>query len=120
MVTKILTWVGREPVQIAATLAGLIQLLSLTLHFTADQQGGLNALVVLVVGALTAWSVSGEKAAPLFAGVVQAMLSVAVSFGLDLAPGTQATIMAAVAAIVALWLRSVVTAPVGPEAVKRT
>jgi hypothetical protein len=116
----VLAYVGRESVQLAAALAGLIQVLSLALHFTSDQQGTLNAAVVLVIGALTAWSVSAEKAAPLMAGVVQAVLSVAVSFGLDLSPQVQSTVMAFVASAVALWLRFIVTSSVGPDAVARS
>lgn len=114
---KILAYVGRESVQLAAALTGLIQVLSLALHFTSDEQGSLNAAVVLVIGALTAWSVSAEKAAPLMAGVVQAVLSVAVSFGLDLSPQVQSSIMAFVAAAVALWLRFVVTSSVSADKV---
>lgn len=114
---KVLAWIGREASQLAAAGAGAIQLLSLLLHLTVDQQGALNAAVVLVVGALTAWAVSGEKAAPMLAGVVQAVLSVAVSFGLGLSTADQTAIMAFVAAAVAVWMRSIVTAPVSADAV---
>lgn len=113
---KILTWIGREASQLAAAAAGLIQLASLLLHLTPDQQGALNAAVVLIVGALTAWAVNGEKAAPMLAGVVQAVLAVAVSFGLNLSASTQASVMAFVAAAVAVWMRGIVTAPVSADA----
>lgn len=114
---KILSWIGREASQLAAAGAGAIQLLSLFLHLSSDQQGALNAVVVFVIGVLSAWAVNAEKAAPLLAGVVQAVLAVAVSFGLDLSASMQASIMAFVAAAVAVWLRSIVTAPVPAAAV---
>jgi hypothetical protein len=117
---KILAYIGREAAQIAAVVAGLLQLIgALTLGFTVDEQGAVNALVVVVLGILTALSVSGEKAAPLIAGFVQAMLAVALSFGFQLTPQLQGSIMAFVVAIVAFYLRTVVTAPVGPDAVSR-
>ena len=112
VLNKILAWIGRETSQLAAAAAGGIDLASLLFHLTAAEQGALNAAVAVVVGALTAWSVNGEKAAPALAGVVQAILAVAVSFGAHLSSGTQAATMAFVAAIVAVWMRSIVTAPV--------
>jgi hypothetical protein len=120
MFNKVLAYIARETAQIAAVVAGLIQLIgALTLGFTVDEQGALNALVVVLLGVLTALSVSAEKAAPLIAGVVQAMLAVALSFGFQLTPQLQGSIMAFVVAVVAFYLRTVVTAPIGPDAVSR-
>lgn len=111
MVLKVLNWIMHEAAQLAAASAGAISLLSLLFGFTPDQQGALNAVIVLVIGALSAWAVDGERAAPFMAGVVQAVLAVAVSFGAHLSASTQASIMAFVAAAIAVWLRSIVTAP---------
>ena len=57
-------------------------------------------------------AVSGEKAAPLVAGLVQSVMSLALAFGLALSPEVQGSVMAFVAAGVAWYLRTQVTAPV--------
>jgi hypothetical protein len=115
---KVLAYIGREAAQIAAILSGAIQLIAaLGLGLTVDQQGSLNALIVIVLGILTALAVNAEKAAPLIAGFVQALMSVALSFGFHLSVQVQSSVMVFVAAVVAIWLRSIVTAPVGPDAV---
>jgi nicotinamide riboside transporter PnuC len=111
VIIKALSWVSREATQLAAAGAGAISLLSLLFGFTPDQQGALNAAIVFIIGALTAWAVEGEKAAPFVAGVVQAMLAVAVAFGAHLSANIQASVVAFVAALVAVWLRAIVTAP---------
>lgn len=117
----VLNYIGREAAQIAALVAALVQLVgSLTLGFTIEEQGALNAAVVLVLGVFTAWAVSAEKAAPLVAGAVQAVMAVALAFGLQLAPNVQGAIMTFVTAAVAFYLRTVVWAPVGPDAVSTT
>jgi hypothetical protein len=116
----VLAYIGREVSQISGLLAAGIQLAgSLLLGFTVDQQGLLNAAVVLILGVLSALAVSGEKAAPLIAGAVQAVLACSLSFGLLLSAPLQGAIMSFVSAGVAFWLRSQVTAPVGPDAVSR-
>lgn len=117
----ILTYIGRETAQIAGLVAAGIQLLgSLLFGFTVDQQGVLNAAVVLILGILSALAVSGEKAAPLIAGAVQAVLACALSFGLLLSAPVQGAVMAFVSAAVALYLRTQVVAPVSSDAVSRS
>lgn len=118
MFNKVLAYIARETAQIAAVVAGLIQLLgALLLGFTTDEQGALNALVVVILGVLTSLSVSAEKAAPLLAGLVQALLAVALAFGFQLTPQIQSSVMVFVGAVVAFYLRTQVFAPVGPDAV---
>ena len=116
----ILAYIGREVAQISGFVAAGIQLAgSLLLGFTIEQQGLLNAAIVLILGVLTALAVSGEKAAPLIAGAVQAVLACSLSFGLLLSAPLQGAIMSLISAGVAFWLRTQVTAPVGPDAVSR-
>lgn len=118
--SKVLAYIGREPAQVAAVLTALIELVSaLGFSLTVAQQGGLNSAATLLIGLLTAWSVSGEKAAPLLAGVVQAAMSCALSFGLLLSPEVQSAVMTFVAAAVAMWVRGIVHAPVPAGSVRR-
>jgi len=114
---KIVLWLGREPAQVAAIVSAAVQLTtSLAFSLTEEQQGLINAATVLILGFATALTVSAEKAAPLLAGVVQAVMAVALSFGLLLAPQVQSSVMTFTAALVAFWLHGVVTAPIGPTA----
>lgn len=116
----ILAYLGREPVKIGALIAAILGLVSgLGLDVTVDQQGVINGAVVLIVGFINTLVVSEEKALPLISGVVQASLSVALSFGLLLSPQVQASVMTFVVALVAMWQRTQVSAPVPAEMVSR-
>jgi hypothetical protein len=105
-------WFGREPAQWLGLLSALVALLSSTvLPMSVEQQGTVNAVLTALVGVITAAVVSGEKAAPLAAGLVQSVLACALAFGLHLSPELQGSIMAFVAAAVAWYLRTQVVAP---------
>lgn len=107
---------GREPIKLLALLAGIIEILSVTVvHFTDAQQAGVNAVVTIVVGLVGAWSVSAEKALPFISGLVQAVLTTAVAFGLHLPADANAAIMAFVAAAMGMWVRTQVVAPAVPS-----
>lgn len=107
---------GREPIKVLAFLSAGISLLSVLLtHWTDEQQGAVNAVIAVVIGILGAWMVSGEKVLPLIAGFTQAVLACALAFGAHITADQTATVMAFVAAVVGMWLRGQVVAPVGPE-----
>jgi nicotinamide riboside transporter PnuC len=103
---------GREPAQWIGLLSAAVALFS-SLIFPLDigQQGALIAVATAVFGIAGALAVSGEKAAPLVAGLVQSVLACALAFGLSLAPEVQGSIMAFVAAAVGWYLRTQVVAP---------
>lgn len=109
---------GREPAQALGLISALIALLSATVvPLTDAQQGVLMAVVTALIGIVTAAAVSAEKAAPLVAGLVQSVLSLALAFGAHISQPVQGAAMAFVAAAVAFWLRGQVTAPVPAAAV---
>lgn len=109
---------GREPAMILGLVAAAIQLLSATiLPLSVEQQGVLNAVAVAVMGLVTAVAVSSDKAAPAVLGLVQAVLACALAFGLVLSPETQGAIMAFTSAVVAMFVRTQVVAPVPAAAV---
>jgi hypothetical protein len=111
-------WFGREPAQWLGLISAAIALISSTaFEMTIQQQGVLNAVAVAIVGFVTAMAVSGEKAAPLVAGLVQAVLACALAFGLALSPELQGSIVAFTAAGVAWYLRTQVVAPVAASGV---
>jgi hypothetical protein len=107
--------IAREPVQLAGIIATLIQVFSaLGFSLTVEQQGALNAGAVALFGFIAAAMVSGEKAAPAFAGLVQAILAAVLAFGVHLAPALQSSIMAFVSAGVMFYMRTQVIAPGTP------
>lgn len=104
---------GREPAQIAAALAAAVQLAtSLAIPLSVEQQGAINAASVAVAGFVTALVVDQERAAPMVAGVLQAILALGLSFGVALPQPVQSTIMTALTTLAAWWLRTQVWAPV--------
>lgn len=101
---------GREPALWLSLAAATIQVVStFVTDLTPEQQGLLNAAVVAVIGVLTAWSVDEERLAPAILGLVQALLSVTIAFGLQLDAGHQSVVMAAAAAVVGAFVRTQVT-----------
>lgn len=113
-----MTILGREPAQWLGLLsAGVALFAALVLPLSIEQQGAIMAVATAVFGVVGAFAVSGEKAAPLVAGLVQSVLALALAFGLQLAPEVQGSIMAFVAAGVGWYLRTQVVAPVPAAAV---
>lgn len=106
---------GREPALLLGLFAALIQFLAAQLlPLTDGQQGALNAVAVAVVGIIVAWKVAAEKAVPLIAGGVQAVLALALAFNWNLSADLQTGVMAIVTAAVAFFVRTQVVAPVDP------
>jgi len=111
-----MTIFNREPAQWLGLIAAAVQLLSaLFFPLTIEQQGTLNAVAVAVFGILTAMAVSGEKAAPLVGGLLQAILACALAFGAHFSPEMQSSAMAFVTTAIALFMRTQVTAPGSPN-----
>lgn len=110
---------GREP----ALWAGLAKATILTIAtfvfpLSIDQQGTLNAVVAAVLGLVVAFAVSAEKAVPFLLGLLEAIIAVAISFGANIPPTSQLVIMGLAAAVVAMFTRTQVVAPVPAEAGK--
>lgn len=109
---------GREPSQWVQLLSGFLIFLAPLLHWNGEQTGALIAGVTALAGLLTAWAVSAEKAAPLVAGLLKALIAVALAFRLDLSPEAIAGFMVFVEAGVAWYLRTQVVAPAGMNGTK--
>jgi len=106
----------REPALIVGFLAMAAQLVPpMVTALSPDRAGVINAAVVAVAGAVTAWLVHSAKLAPAVLGAASALLALGLALGLHLDAGAQAEIMAGVAAAVAAYVRTQVTAqpPVG-------
>lgn len=105
---------GREPALIA-TVAGVgIKLLgAFWLHLSVDQQSVLNAVVVAGLGLAVAFATRDGFSAAIL-GFVQALIALAIGFGLNLTADNQALIMSFVATAIGMFTRTQVTAPVPP------
>lgn len=104
---------GREPVKWLGLVAAAIQLFSaIFVPLSVDQQGTLNAVAAALLGLIAAFMVSADKGVPLIAGLMQAVMACALAFGFDLSPTFQGAVMAFVSSIVAMYVRTQVTAPI--------
>jgi hypothetical protein len=107
---------GREPVLWLSLVAIGVKVISAFLvHVSTDQQAVINAAAAAIAGLLVAVSTrDGESGAIL--GVVQALLALGVGFGLRWTPDQQAMVMSLASTVVAMFVRTQVTAPVPPSA----
>lgn len=110
---------GREPVVLwMAIVTPLIQLVSAFIFpLNDEQQGVLNGAFAVVLGFVAMLAVSVDRALPMLAGVVQALIAVGLAFGMDLDPETQTAILAVVAGLVGFFVRTQVSPKVTPAAV---
>lgn len=106
---------GRDPALWLGLFAVAIKLAAaFWWNLSGDQQALLNAVAAGVVGIVVAVLVRDGQVAAILGGV-QALMALAVGFGLDWSAERQAVVMAAAAAVAAMFERTQVTAPVpGP------
>lgn len=104
---------GRDPAVFYALVASFIQFFSaLILPLSTDQQGTLNAVVVLVTGAILAWKVSHEGGLAFLSGIAKALFALALAFGAHLSPEIQSSALVFINMAVAFWVRGQVSAPI--------
>lgn len=110
---------GREPAIILSFIAIVVKLAAaFGLDVSVDQQAWINAVAAAAVGlALAVMANDGIGAAVL--GLVQSSLALAVGLGLEWSVDQQAVVMSFVGAVVAMFDRTQVTAPVPASAVNR-
>lgn len=106
---------GREPVYLLGFIAALLQALSaFGVDISDGTQTAINAVSAAAVGVITAIVLKNGALAAMLVQFAQAVMALCVGLGLDWSADHQSKVMAAVAALVTLWLRERVTAPV-PE-----
>ncbi|MFG3585147.1 hypothetical protein [Streptomyces sp. NPDC047990] len=104
---------GREPVYLLGFIAALLQALSaFGVDISDDTQTAINAVSAAAVGVITAVVLKNGALAAMLLQFAQAVMSLFVGLGLDWSADHQSKVMAAIAALVTLWLRERVTAPV--------
>ncbi len=93
-------------------VSSTIMLVSLVYPLTTVEQGALNALTVVVAGAIVGWTVAADGGLAVVVGIAKAIIALALAFGAHMAPTTQSVVMTAVAAFGAVFVHSNVTASV--------
>ena len=106
-------WFGREPVYFLGFIAALLQALSaFGVDISAGTQTAINAVSAAAVGVVTAIVLKNGALAAMLVQFAQAVMSLCVGLGLDWSADDQSKVMAAIGALVTLWLREKVVAPV--------
>ena len=106
----------REPALLLTLVATAVRLVSaFWVHVSDDQQTWINAAATAVAAAIVAVWVRREGQVPAILGAIQALLALAVGFGLHWTPEQQAIFMSFVGAIAAFYVRTQVVAPVAPD-----
>lgn len=107
---------GREPAVWLGLVAVAVQtLVAWGIDLTEGQQAGINAVATLAMGLAVAYLSARDKLVPAAAGLLVAVLQLAVSFGLDVSQDQIATAGGLLTAALGLWLRGHVTAPVDQD-----
>lgn len=107
----------REAAMIPTVGAAILQLISVFLFpLTNEQLSLVNGALALIAGAITAFAVSAEKGLAALVAVGNAVVQVAIGFGLDLTTGQVAALATALTVIAGLITRTQVIAPVGAVA----
>lgn len=110
---------GREPALLLALVTVVVQAVSaFWVNVSADEMTIINAAAAAIVGLLVAVVAHDSLSAPLL-GAVQAVVALAVGFGLDWSTEQQATAMGLATVLVAVFVRTQVTAPVPVPAQKQ-
>jgi hypothetical protein len=114
-------FLGREPVYFLGFIAAALQALSaFGVDISDGTQTAINAVSAAAVGVLTAIVLKNGALAAMLVQFAQAVMALCVGLGLDWSAEHQSKVMAAIAALVTLWLREKVTAPVSETPLERT
>lgn len=112
---------GREPVYILGFIAAFLQGLSaFGVDLSDNTQTGINAVSAAAVGLITAVVLKNGALAAAIVQFAQAVMALCVGLGLDWTADDQSKVMATIGALVTLWLREKVTAPVPSTALERS
>lgn len=104
---------GRDPLAWTAALAAIVQFVSaFFVHVSVEQQGVISAAAVTIFGFIGAARLHDGTWAAAAVTVVKALIALGLAYGLHWAPEQQSTVLLAVQAILTLFVREQVTAPV--------
>jgi hypothetical protein len=109
-------FLGREISVWLGLVAVLVQtLVAYGVDLSEQQQAGVNAVATLAMGLFIALSVACDQIVPAAAGLLVAVLQLAVSFGAHMDQQAIATAGSLLTTVLALWLRTQMTAPIASD-----
>lgn len=111
---------GREPALVLGFVAALVKLLGYQFDVSAGTQTAINVLAAAVVGFILAIVARDGAWAATLIQLAQAAMSLVVGLGLDWSADKQALVMATLAAGLALWERTQITAPLSTTALEQS
>jgi len=104
---------SRDPALWLTLFATAVRLFAaFVIDLTGEQQAVLNACATAVAALIVAVWVRRDGQVAAILGVAQALLALAIGFGLNVSAENQAIIMSFVGAVAAAFIRTQVTAPV--------
>ena len=107
---------GRDPALWSALFVSVVSVLgTFVFHFTVDQEGALNGVFAAAMG-IVVWAVTKDGAPALILGFAKALILTAAAWHFDLPADRQVILMTLLSAIVAMFVRTQVAAPVPPPA----
>lgn len=103
---------GRDPALWSALFASAVSALgTFVFHFNTDQEGALNAVFAAIMG-IVVWLVTKDGAPALILGLAKAIFMAAAAWHFNVPPDQQTVLMLLLSSIIAMFVRSQVTAPV--------
>ena len=106
---------GRDPVFIASLAIAFVQILcAFWLPWSDEQQSLVNAAIAFLFSAISVLGLAAERQVPVLVGLAQALLAVAVGFGLELTPEQSTMLVGLVALVAGAWTRTQVVAHIPP------
>lgn len=103
--------ISRDPALWLTLFATAVRLFAaFVIHLTDEQQAVLNATATAVASLIVAVWVRRDGQVPAILGIAQALLALAIGFGLSISAEGQAIIMSFVGAVAAAFVRTQVTA----------
>jgi hypothetical protein len=104
---------SRDPALYLTLVATAVRLASAFLfHLTVDQQAVVNAAATAIAALIVAFAVAHDGQVAAILGVAQALLALAIGFGLHVSAENQAVIMSFVGAVAAAFIRTQAVAKV--------
>jgi hypothetical protein len=108
-------WFGRDPAVLVSMLVAAIGALVALIPMPEGLAAGIAALAAAVGGFVIAAAVKHDGQLPAILGIAKAGMYVLVLVGWNVPDTTQATVLVAIEAVAALFIRQNVTAMVGPD-----
>jgi hypothetical protein len=106
---------GRDPALWASLFSVLISGAgAFVFHFNTDQEGALNGLITAAFG-IVVWYVTKNGGPALILGLVKAAIFTAAAWHFNLPADKQTILLTLTSVLVAMFVRTQITAPVPPE-----